>query len=607
MADSNSKSGFNYGLIGNGRSAAVISCEGSIDWLCLPNFDSPSAFGRLLDPEGGHFAIRPEITGKVEQRYLRNTNCLETVFSSDQGSFRVVDFMPHHDEELPRGMIDCLPLIRLVERLSGSPRVIVDFQPKLDYGRAKTRFRAYDGLSLVATGGGHRIYLHSSVEAEQLLSGGPFELPELACFTVACGKALPVSLRSPQRAQAQLESSVRFWREWIKQCHLPHYYQDCIIRSALTLKLLIYEPTGGIVAAATMGLPEEIGGERNWDYRYCWLRDSLFIISSLFELSLFHEKERYVEYLKRICIRDGDHVPPLFTIEGGKVPEEKKLEHWRGFKGSQPVRLGNGATDHFQDDVYGEIVLAIYQYFMDRRFVDVEVEPLWEIVSHLVDRAIEHFKTEDAGPWEFNNLPGHYTFSKLMCWVAADRGAAIARKLGKDEPAERWVRHADQMREEILAKAWNEEAGAFTQSYGSTFLDATTLLMPIVGFISARDPRMRATVEQTEKQLMREGFVFRYTREDDFGEPQNAFLVCTFWLVDTLVLMGEVKRARETFERLMSKGNHLNLFSEHIEPSTGRLTGNFPQGYTHVAIIYTGMMISAYSAQETGMGYLHEI
>jgi alpha,alpha-trehalase len=378
----------------------------------------------------------------------------------------------------------------------------------------------------------------------------------------------------------------------VKHCYLPNDYQQEIIRSALTLKQLIFERTGALVAAPTTSLPETIGANRNWDYRFCWIRDSYFMVNALLKLSKFEETEAYISYLKRIIKGSPDYLKPLYTIDGNAVAPVENFSHLSGFANSQPVRIGNDATYHHQTDAYGEAILSIYPLFKDERVVRCDTEELWQVIESLVNLAIEKFPEKDNGIWEIGGESRHYTFSKLFCWVALDRGCDIAYSLGELKTYRRWNTKRRLMKQEILTNAWSEEIQAFSQYYGGTELDASTLLMSGLGIIDPRDPRMVSTVEQTDKQLKRQGFVYRYTHGDEFGQPDNAFLLCSFWLIDALILMGQKKRARKYFEEILQYSNHLGLFSEHLEPTTKGLTGNFPQGYTHVAIINTAMLLT---------------
>ena len=597
-----------YGMIGNGRTAALVSLGGSVDWLCLPAFDGPSVFARVLDPDGGCFSIEPAGGAKrIRQAYIRNTNVLETTVESASGCYRLTDFMPRGQARIEETSYAHCQIVRRLSVISGAPEIKVRFEPRPDYGRAMCACTQDGPHRIRAAGAAQTLYLDTSLPADAIGSGEAIRLDGDAAFLLSTDRPHADPAQALREADQLLAMTVGYWRDWLKQCHLPGRYQDEIIRSALTLKMMVYERTGAIVAAPTAALPEEPGGVRNWDYRYCWLRDSLFTVGVLYELSLFREKEAYIDFIRRVTRHDGDHLPPLFTVEGDTVPPETHLSHWRGFAGSRPIRIGNNARDHYQHDVYGEVMLALFQYAKDRRFVDVDYGEVWRITCRMAELACRHFGGKDAGPWEFNERLDHYTFSKVMCWVAVDRAAKIARQLGHEDRARGWEAAGDRMRGEILERAWNDKLRAYTQAYGSDCLDATTLLLPIVGFVNARDPRMRATVERTEQLLTRDGFVFRYDHEDDFGRPANAFLICSFWLIDNWVLAGELDRGKALFERLLRHGNHLGLYSEHIQPGDGRLVGNFPQSYTHVAVVFTAMLLSSYEALEKGVGYFDEL
>lgn len=582
-----------YGLIGNGQINALVSVQGSIDWACMPSFDSPSVFGALLGQDvGGAFRIEPQGIYGTEQQYLKNTVVLETRFFGRNGSFNLLDFVPRY--MLTDGVYKPPHIIRFVEVTRGDPEVKIIFEPRFNYARGETRL-AIEGNALVATQGEHRLYLYSNIDYNVILNQETVTLPQGCFFVVSYDE--PLDDVTPEYVLDKLRRTTNYWRSWVKHCYLPRDFQNEIIRSALTLKMLVYDDTGAVIAAPTTSIPEIWGGDRTWDYRFCWLRDSYFIVNALMKLSQFEEIEGFISYLKNILgakllSEEGmDYVRPLYTIQGTTVPEEEFLEHLSGFNEGRPVRVGNNATTHFQNDIYGELVQALYPMFFDQRIVREDMEQLWRITQRLVELAIDKFPEEDNGIWEFRNARRHYTFSKLMCWVAVDRGVKIARQLSKPE-LKRWTRLRNWMRVDILTNAWNPDIQAFTQSYGSGYLDASTLLMPTFGFISAKDPRMKSTITQSEKLLMENGLAFRYTNEDDFGMPSNAFTICTFWLIDALALAGETKKALYYFENILQYANHLGLFSEDLDPKAGVQTGNFPQGYTHVAIINTAMKLN---------------
>jgi GH15 family glucan-1,4-alpha-glucosidase len=583
-----------YGIIGNGQTAALVSRQGSIDWCCFPHFDDSSVFARLLDDDqGGCFALEPVGDYQVEQQYVRNTNVLETRFTSPEASFKIIDFMPRWAKDHCDDYHHPCEIYRLVEVSHGRPEAVIRFEPRFDYARAHTRWGVYDETTIVALGSNsERLFLTTSAPVEPIMRQAPMRLRTGMFMAVSYG--VPLHNLTDEAVRHRLDRTVHHWRRWVTHCFLPQEYQEILIRSALTLKLLVCDESGAVLAAPTTSLPEVIGGQRNWDYRYCWLRDSFFIVNALLKLSQFDETLGFINYLRGLVQKSPDYLRPLYTLNGHKVPMEVHLEHLAGYRNSKPVRVGNDATIHYQNDVYGEMMLVLYPLFTDARMVIEDEADLWHVVANLAQVALQKFDEEDNGIWEFRNQPQHFTFSKLMCWVAVDRAAGIAHRLGREEQRATWRNVADRMRNEILLRAWNPEVEAFTQCYGSRYLDASTLLMPIVGFIDATDPRMRSTILRSEKELMVNGFAFRYTNKDDFGYPQNAFAVCTFWLIDALAMLGreERARARAYFDHILQYANHLGLFSEDIDPRTGELTGNFPQGYTHVAIINTAMRLA---------------
>lgn len=587
------KTYLDYGLIGNGQINALVSVQGAIEWCCMPAFDSPSVFASLMDDSlGGTFRIEPQHVYGTEQQYLKNTVILETRFLGREHAFNLLDYAPRY--ALTDGYYKPVQLHRLIEVTRGEPKVTIHYEPRFNYARGETRLTV-EGDALVASQGEERLYLYTNLDYQAILNRQEVTLTQGSYFLLSYNQ--PVSGVNYEYMLDTFRRTTRYWRTWVKHCYLPPEFQNEIIRSALTLKLLVYDDTGAVIAAPTTSLPEIRNSDRTWDYRFCWLRDSYFIVNALMKLSQFEELEGFTGYLKSLVIQKLEqntgleHLRPLYNIFGKPVPEEDFLTHLSGFNGGQPVRVGNNATTHFQNDIYGELVLALYPLFFDQRIVREDSEQLWTIIEHLVELAIDKFPEQDNGIWEFRNARRHYTFSKLLCWVAVDRGLKIAQQLSCPV-ARRWSRLRAWMRNDILTQAWNSEIQAFTQSYGCNNLDASTLLMPAFGFISAKDPRMKSTILQSEQRLMENGLMFRYTNKDDFGYPQNAFTICTFWLIDALAHAGEIKKARHYFKSILTYSNHLGLFSEDLEPKTGMQTGNFPQGYTHVAIINTAMKLN---------------
>jgi len=596
ITSENSAHNLNYALIGNCQTCTLVSKTGEWVWLCLPSFDSPSVFARILDKQaGGSFSVVPTQAFTTTQQYIRNTNMLETRFVGDDFEFVAIDFMPrwrvNHDADYyyPNDVY------RIIQVVRGTPEVLITFDPKLHYATGKTEVDLIDDWTLMArrsddTNIMDKLFLISNLKLKPVLQQLPVTLTEDTFFLVSFNRL--VTDQTVETVKNAMAITKEYWRRWVKTCYLPKHYQKELIRSALTLKMLVYQPSGAIIAAPTTSIPEIVGGNRNWDYRFCWLRDAYFIIEALLKLSRFEVMEGFTSYLKEIALTRLKYLRPMYTIDGRVVPEEVVLNHLAGYHDSRPVHVGNSATTHFQNDVYGEMILALYPLFTDERMVRDDLPELWELVQYLVAIAIEKFSEEDNGLWEFRNYPRHYTFSKLMCWAALDRGAKIAVKMKANDEAGHWRRVAKQMKAEILEHAWNPKVGAFTQAYGSSHLDASTLLMTTLGFIDPKDPRMESTVLRSEEKLMVNGLAFRYTNEDDFGVPENAFTICTFWMIDALIHIGQKRKARKYFEHVLTYANHVGLFSEDINPKTGELTGNFPQGYTHVAVINTAMLLA---------------
>lgn len=582
----------NYGLIGNCQISALVSWDGSIDWLCLPRLDSPSVFARLLDHEkGGHFAIVPEHPSRIRQRYLPNTNILETVFECDDYAFAVIDFIPRYQQKdhLHRP----IEVHRQIVPLRGSASVCVEFAPKMNYALDQTRLGRQERCIRVDGEDERRMFLHSNLSLENILAGR-FHLVQKPAYLVL-SYDYPLENDFKSYSQFALQATKQYWHTWSRHCAIPPQYQPEVIRSALALKLHLFEDTGATIAATTTSVPEIHGSERCWDYRFCWIRDSYFLIDAFSGLAHFEEMEKFILFLKQVCRHGIDSLQPLYSILGESDLEEQQLTHLRGAADSGVVRVGNQAYTHKQYDIYGELVLSLYPLFFDQRLNYADGEPPleeWRLVQELVAAAIDSFDKTDSGIWEFRNEFRHHTFSKLMIWVALDRGAKIAEVMQAHETAESWRSTAASMRKEILARAWNQQLGMFAMSYEGGDADAAVLLMPILGFLDPHDPRFVSTVKAYQDKLMQNGHVFRYVSRDDFGLPECAFNFCTFWMIHALYLIGEEEQARMYFEHMLRSGNHLGLFSEDTQPSTGKMYGNFPQTYTHVGIIQTAKLLS---------------
>ena len=573
-----------HGAIGNGRVLALVGPDTSIDWLCMPRFDSPSVFARILDRErGGSWAFKPLEDWRATAAYVRNTNVLRTEIETAGGRFELFDFAPR----MPLGVrVDApIEICRLLVPISGTPRVRVLFDPKPDYGRATTEVVA-SGEGVQVIGGPTRLYLSTNVPAPYMMDGAPIRIDRPIYFSLSSGK--PSEIDSTPDAQTALEQTIRGWRTWVKTTALPSFAAESVLRSALCLKLHAFNDTGAIIAAATTSIPEAIGSGRTWDYRFCWLRDAAFVVEALRRLSHLAEGESFVRFLRELA--DNGPLQPLYGITGRRDLHEEFLPNLSGWDGHGQVRIGNAAYVQRQHDVDGEMVLCLETILTDPRVVweDPTLSPLLE---HLVNEAMESFDLVDTGLWEYRTQPRHYTFSKAMCWVAAHRGAELAEFLGMPDRAREWSAWADQKRAIVLDRAYNRELGMFTQAFDGDKADASNLLLPSIGLIDPLDPRFRSTVRAYERELAPEGLMLRYKHLDDFGHTTSAFSICSFWWVEALAMMGEVDEAVALFRRLEKYANPLGLFSEDIEPSTGELLGNFPQAYTHVGLIHAAITI----------------
>lgn len=578
----------NHGAIGNGRVLALISPTTAIEWLCLPRFDSPSIFARLLDREaGGWFGFEPasgETHGR--QEYLTNTNVLRTVFEDEQGSWEVIDFAPR----IPSGLAVDSPveILRLLQPLRGRPRIRVHFAPKPGYGRCTPEL-VTQGHGVAVLGCGVPVHLVSSAPMPFVLSGHPFSLDRPMWFSLRCGGDL--AMPGVADVRHLLESTVAGWRAWSKTLALPIFGCEAVLRSALVLKLCTYEDTGAIIAAATTSIPEAIGTERTWDYRYCWLRDAAFVVEALRRLGHLSEGERFIRFLRDVA--EAGPLQPLYGIGGERHVPEELLDHLEGFACTGPVRVGNAAADQRQNDLMGELVLCLETVLTDPRLViEDKVAGYFPLIRRLVEDSVLAAPTLDMGIWEFRTMLRPYTFSRAMCWVAIQRGAGIARKFGHHDLALEWEVRAAKERTIILKRGFNAGLGFFTQGLDGVHMDASNLLFATLGLVKPRDRRFLSTVEAYGRHLTRNGLMLRYSNPDDFGETTSAFTICSFWWAEALALTGRLEEAVTVFNRVLSHANPLGLFSEDIDPGTGRLLGNFPQSYTHVGLIHAAMTIS---------------
>jgi GH15 family glucan-1,4-alpha-glucosidase len=592
----------NYGMIGDMNTVALIGINGSIDWLCIPHFDSPSVFAAILDDKkGGKFRIAP-VDDKVtfRQFYWPETNVLITRFLAPHGAAELTDFMPVGRER--KNTPHSHQLIRRLTSVRGTIEFKMECSPAFNYARDKHKTEITDGGSTFHSEGlslGLATHTSLSVNGEGVVSRFTLHEGETAVFvlreltpSVGCGICL-----SEEDAEDMFRSTVEYWRRWLSRCKYTGRWREMVYRSALALKLLTFEPTGAIVAAPTCSLPEGIGGERNWDYRYTWIRDSAFTIYAFMRLGFTEEAERFMHFLTTICTKAKEDQSPLqimYGIDGRKQLTEETIDHLEGYMGSRPVRVGNAAFDQLQLDIYGELMDAAYLFNKYGAPISYET---WLSLRRLVDWVCDNWQRKDEGIWEVRGGKQHFVYSRLMCWVALDRGLRLADKRSFPADRERWLKARDQIYEEIMDKGWNSSREAFVQHYGSNSLDASNLMMPLVFFLSPTDPRMIKTLDATllppEKGgLVSNNLVHRYNIEetaDGLAGEEGTFNICTFWLVEALTRAGHfdsqrLEDARLMFERMLGFANHVGLFAEETG-NRGEGLGNFPQAFTHLALI----------------------
>ncbi len=584
-----------YGLIGNMRTSALVGVNGSIDWFCFPYFDSPSVFGAVLDDrKGGWCKIAPqgnEATPK--QYYWPDTNILVTRFLSKQGVGQVIDFMP---VGLKATEVGHYGIIRRVQAIRGNMTFRLECFPAFNYARdPHTTTLTSEGACFEAPG--LSLWLGSTISLQQEGNG------VVAEFAIQEGHELTFSLQQVERIEAcrgaisedqadkLFRQTVAYWRQWLSQCTYRGRWREMVQRSALTLKLLTFEPTGAIVAAPTCSLPEGIGGERNWDYRYTWIRDAAFTIYALLRIGFTEEAEKFMHWLEARCheLNPDGSLQIMYGIDGRHELHEETLSHLDGYKSSRPVRVGNGAYDQLQLDIYGELLDSVYLY---NKYGSPISYDLWNHLRRLVNWVCDNWMRPDEGVWEVRGSQQHFLYSKLMCWVAVDRGLRLADKRSFPADRDRWLKVRDTIYEEIMEKGWNETRNAFVQRYGSDALDAANLMMPLVFFVSPTDPRMLRTLEAINQSpekggLVANALVHRYNvneTEDGLRGEEGTFNICTFWLVEALTRAGRVDEARLTFEQMLGYANHVGLYAEETGHH-GEGLGNFPQAFTHLALI----------------------
>jgi GH15 family glucan-1,4-alpha-glucosidase len=581
-----------YGIVGDLQTAALIGRSGSIDWLCFPRFDSSSCFGSIVGtPEHGRWLIAPAGDRPADSRcYRANTLVLESEWKTSTGRVRVIDFMPPRHKSPD--------IVRIVEGLQGHVDMHTELTIRFDYGSVVPWVQRLDDDTLLAVGGPDGLTLRTPVDLQ------PAGMSHSARFTVRAGDRVPFVLTwfpsnekiptpvNPERALRETES---YWREWMGDCHYEGLYREAVHSSLLALKALTYEPTGGILAAPTTSLPEHVGGVRNWDYRYCWLRDATFTLLALMNAGFIDEARAWRNWLLRAVAGDPAKAQILYGVGGQRRVREYELDWLPGYEGSRPVRVGNAAHDQFQLDVYGEVMDALHQARSHGLPAD---DHAWSLQRNLMDFLEGAWDNPDEGIWEVRGPRRHFTHSKVLAWVAFDRAVDSVERFDLPGPIDKWRQTRQLIHDEVCREAFDTGRNAFMQSYGSDELDASTLLIPLVGFLPASDPRVTGTIDAIQRDLTRDGFVERYATKqtnDVDGLPggEGVFLPCSFWLVDALVLQGRQDEARELFERLLALRNDLGLISEEYDPVEKRLLGNFPQAFTHV-----GLVNSAYNLSE---------
>jgi GH15 family glucan-1,4-alpha-glucosidase len=586
-----------HGLLADCNSAALIDRRGSIEWLCLPRYDSDAVFARLLDPDAGHWSIRPAGGFSSERRYLPGTLVIETTFTTDGGTVRLLDAMTFAEGQRGHELGYDAPheLLRSVQCIDGTVELVVELAPRPEYGLVKPLVRLEDGGA--RTFGTGRLAMRSAV---------PLEVEDStlrASFVLREGEELGFSLRSappesreapeptpPERVRERIEDTTEAWRSWEAEHDIydgPH--KEVVRLSSRVLKGLTYRPTGAIVAAPTTSLPETVGGERNWDYRFSWIRDSSLTIEALYIGACSDEAEEFVSFMTSSAGgRAGEgSLQIMYGIGGEHDLSERELPHLRGWRDSRPVRVGNGAWNQVQLDVYGELLNSLWLY--RERIGELHPE-IQAFVADLADTAARRWKETDSGMWEMRGEPRHHLSSKVLCWTALDRAIKLAPQLGMHAKLEQWTAAREEIREAVLERGWSERQKAYAQSFDSDELDAAQLLMPILGFLPATDERMRSTIEAIARELTEDGLVLRYRNEeglnaDGLSGEEGTFVICSFWLVSCLAKAGETERAEALFDQLVGYANDLGLLAEEVDTANGEQLGNFPQAFSHIGLI----------------------
>jgi GH15 family glucan-1,4-alpha-glucosidase len=594
-----------YALIGDGRTAALVARDGAIDWLCLPNLDSPSVFGAILDARrGGTFKLQPTIPFDATRRYLPQTNVLETTFATDRGSVRVVDAMTLPNQHLA----PMRELVRSIEGVSGSVPMRWRCAPRFDYGAHRPRCEWRDGVP-VATWGSQAIAVANwgagtpawrdgssegdlalAVEADFVIGAG-----SRALIAMATAYGEPLILPGPQAIRSRLADTIAFWEQWSAARQYAGPWADLVARSALALKLMIFAPSGASVAAPTTSLPEEIGGERNWDYRFCWIRDSNFMIDALIRLGCFAETQSLFWWFMQATALTEPEVHVLYRLDGGVGGSEREVS-LAGYRGSRPVRVGNGALGQVQHDIYGALFETAWLYSRGEKALDGDTGA---VLGRIADHVCDIWRRPDSGIWEVRNGPFHFTHSKVMCWVALDRAVRLAEL--REVPARhapRWRQEAELIRAYVEKECWSDELRSYTRTAGSRDVDASLLMLPLVEYGDPRGERIRGTIDAISRLLRHDDFVYRYHADDGVPGGEGCFLNCSFWLVSALARCGLADDASALMARLTARANDVGLYSEEIDPHSGAFLGNFPQALVHLALIDAAIAVSECSSSD---------
>jgi GH15 family glucan-1,4-alpha-glucosidase len=590
-----------YALLSDCRSAALVSRDGSVDWLCFPRFDGPSVFCRLLDPAGGRFAIQPAAEFQASRRYLDQTMVLETTFTTTDGTALLTDALAVGRNERGHELGTHSPsmLLRRLECTGGEVDIEVSYAPRPEYGLIQPILVPVPG-GLAARGGADRLLLSTlvSFRVDGATATARFRLAtgQTALFALGHGQMAdpPVAPWTMAEISDRLDDTAEGWRSW-SAIHQNYEgpWRELVAHSGRVLQALTFAPTGAIVAAPTTSLPETVGGERNWDYRYTWVRDASLTMEALWVAACPDEANKFFTFLADAAasqLQRGVDLQIMFGIGGERDLTERELPHLAGWRGSRPIRVGNGAWTQRQLDVYGELLGAA------QRLVDQlgELDPVTrQFLSTAADTAAAQWREKDQGIWEIRGEPRDFLYSKLMCWVALDRAIALAGHLGAEDRVSDWATTRDEIRAAILERGWNERAGAFTQAFGSEDLDASNLMLAITGFLPADDPRMKATIDATAQRLTdKRGLVYRYLAGDGLAGDEGTFLVCTFWLAQAQALAGDVDAATATFEHALAAINDVGLLAEEVDPRDGEMIGNFPQAFSHIGLVNAAWAIT---------------